>query len=101
MDAPMSEKKQAMIDPLREFVEDFASAKINALRFPPPDSPEDELDPVVEAYEVWAWQEDARAALAAATPTALATDPAVKALVAEAVAEELKRLGCQSPDDVR
>lgn len=36
-----------------------------------------------------------------ATSTVLAADPAVKALVAEAVAEELKRLGCQSPDDVR
>lgn len=36
-----------------------------------------------------------------AAPTVLAADPAVKALVAEAVAEELKRLGCQSPDDVR
>ena len=29
-----------------------------------PLSPEDELDPVVEAEEVWAWQADARAALA-------------------------------------
>lgn len=36
-----------------------------------------------------------------ATPSVLSADLAVKALVAEAVAEELKRLGCQSPDDVR
>lgn len=49
---------------LRNFVEDFAAAKIDALRFPRPLSPEDELDPVVEAEEVWAWQADARAALA-------------------------------------
>lgn len=48
---------------LRNFVEDFAAAKIDALRFPRPLSPEDELDPVVEAEEVWAWQADARAAL--------------------------------------
>ena len=51
---------------LRNFVEDFAAAKIDALRFPRPLSPEDELDPVVEAEEVWAWQADARAALAQA-----------------------------------
>ena len=51
---------------LRDFLDDFAKAKIEALRFPPPDSPEDELDPVVEASEVWAWQEDAKAALASA-----------------------------------
>jgi len=51
---------------LRNFVEDFAAAKIDALRFPRPLSPEDEPDPVVDAEEVWAWQADARAALAQA-----------------------------------
>lgn len=49
---------------LRAFIEDFASAKIEALRIDMTGlSPEDEPDPVVEATEVWAWQEDARAAL--------------------------------------
>lgn len=52
---------------LRNFVEDFAAAKIDALRFPRPLSPEDEPDPVVDAEEVWAWQADARAALAQAS----------------------------------
>jgi len=50
---------------LRAFVEDFASAKIDALRYQPAygESPEDEPDPVVDAETVWAWQADARAAL--------------------------------------
>ena len=36
-----------------------------------------------------------------ATPEALAASPEVQALIAEAVAAERERLGCQSPDDVR
>jgi hypothetical protein len=48
-------------DRLRDFVSDFAAAKIDALRYPGViRSPEDEPDPVVDATEVWAWQEDAR-----------------------------------------
>jgi len=55
---------------LADFIAEFAAAKIDALRYQPAygESPEDEPDPVVEAETVWAWQEDARAALAQ-TPT--------------------------------
>jgi hypothetical protein len=49
---------------LRDFVSDFAAAKIEGLRYSGViRSPEDEPDPVVDASEVWAWQEDALAAL--------------------------------------
>ena len=54
----------ARVEGLRDFVDDFAKAKIDALYSPRPLSPEDEVDPVVDAAEVWAWQADARAALA-------------------------------------
>lgn len=52
---------------LRDFVAEFAAAKIEALRYSPPPgaSPEDEPDPVTDAETVWAWQKDARAALEA------------------------------------
>lgn len=51
---------------LADFIAEFAAAKIDALRYQPAygESPEDAPDPVVEAETVWAWQEDARAALA-------------------------------------
>ncbi len=51
---------------LSDFLSDFASAKIDALRYSPPygSSPEDEPDPVVDAETVWAWQADAKTALA-------------------------------------
>ena len=47
---------------LRAFIDDFATAKIDALRYQPSygESPEDEPDPVVDATEVWAWQPDAK-----------------------------------------
>ena len=47
---------------LRAFIDDFATAKIDALRYQPSygESPEDEPDPVVDATEVWAWQSDAK-----------------------------------------
>lgn len=55
----------ARLAALEGFITEFAAAKIEALRFPGViRSPEDEPDPVVEATEVWAWQEDASAALA-------------------------------------
>ena len=52
---------------LEDFVADFASAKIDALRYQPAygESPEDEPDPVVDAETVWAWQADAKTSLAA------------------------------------
>ena len=52
---------------LADFITEFAAAKIDALRYQPAygESPEDAPDPVVEAETVWAWQEDARAALIA------------------------------------
>ncbi len=55
---------------LADFIAEFAAAKIDTLRYQPAygESPEDAPDPVVEAETVWAWQEDARAALAQ-TPT--------------------------------
>lgn len=51
---------------LADFIADFAAAKIDALRYQPAygESPEDAPDPVVDAETVWAWQADARAALA-------------------------------------
>lgn len=51
---------------LRAFIDDFATAKIDALRYQPSygESPEDEPDPVVGATEVWAWQSDAKDILA-------------------------------------
>jgi hypothetical protein len=51
---------------LRAFIDDFATAKIDALRYQPSygESPEDEPDPVVDATEVWAWQSDAKDILA-------------------------------------
>ena len=51
---------------LRDFIGDFANAKIDALRYQPSygESPEDEPDPVVDAETVWAWQADAKSALA-------------------------------------
>lgn len=51
---------------LSDFIADFAAAKIDALRYQPAygESPEDAPDPVVDAETVWAWQADARAALA-------------------------------------
>ena len=57
---------EAKVAGLRDFVDDFAKAKIDALRYSPPygSSPEDEPDPVVDAKTVWAWQADAKAALA-------------------------------------
>jgi len=50
---------------LEGFIEEFASAKIDALRYSMPygSSPEDEPDPVVDAETVWAWQADARAVI--------------------------------------
>lgn len=57
---------EAKVAGLRDFVDDFAKAKIDALRYSPPcgSSPEDDPDPVVDAETVWAWQADAKAALA-------------------------------------
>ena len=57
---------EAKVAELSDFVDDFAKAKIDALRYSPPhgSSPEDEPDPVVDAETVWAWQADAKAALA-------------------------------------
>ncbi len=52
---------------LAEAARDFATAKIDALRYQPAygESPEDEPDPVVEAEYVWALQTDMQEALAA------------------------------------
>lgn len=57
---------EAKVAGLVDFVDDFAKAKIDALRYSPPygSSPDDEPDPVVDAETVWAWQADARADLA-------------------------------------
>ena len=57
---------EAKVAGLSDFIDDFAKAKIDALRYSPPygSSPEDEPDPVVDAKTVWAWQADAKAALA-------------------------------------
>jgi len=57
---------EAKVAGLRDFIDEFAKAKIDALRYSPPcgSSPEDEPDPVVDAKTVWAWQADAKAALA-------------------------------------
>ncbi len=57
---------------MEDFVADFASAKIDALRYQRAygESPEDEPDPVVDAETVWAWQADAKTALAALEPVA-------------------------------
>lgn len=65
---------EALVKGLRDFVVDFADAKIDALRYSPPHgaSPEDEPDPVVDAETVWAWQADAKDAIKAA---ALAQQP--------------------------
>ena len=62
---------------LEDFVADFASAKIDALRYQPAygESPEDEPDPVVDAETVWAWQADAKTALAALEPVAQPETP--------------------------
>ena len=51
---------------LADFIAEFAAAKIDTLRYQPAygESPEDAPDPVVEAETVWAWQADAKAALA-------------------------------------
>jgi len=47
------------------FVDDFANAKIEVLRYDRGrSSPEDDPDPVVNADQVWGWQEDARETLA-------------------------------------
>jgi len=47
---------------LREFLADFAAAKIEALRYDRGrSSPEDDPDPVVYAEEVWNWQHEAAA----------------------------------------
>lgn len=55
----------ARVAELEAFIDDFATAKIDALRYSPPygSSPDDEPDPVVDAETVWAWQADAKAAL--------------------------------------
>lgn len=50
---------------LLDFVADFATADFAALRSFHID-PQDEEDPVTDAEHVWAWQQDARAALAKA-----------------------------------
>jgi len=52
---------------LRDFIEEFSGAMIEALRYSPPygSSPEDEPDPVVDAETVWAWQTDAKDAIRA------------------------------------
>jgi len=62
---------KAEVERLRDFVVDFADAKIDALRYSPPHgaSPEDEPDPVVDAETVWAWQADAKDAIKAAALT--------------------------------
>jgi hypothetical protein len=56
------EELRAEVARLRGFISDFADAKFDAL-YQHPCSPEDEKDDVTEAAAVWAWQEDARAAL--------------------------------------
>jgi len=63
---------------LRDFIGDFANAKIDALRYQPSygESPEDEPDPVVDAETVWAWQADAKSALARPS-TEVATNPSL------------------------
>jgi hypothetical protein len=64
--ATPADTPEGRTDALRDFVADFAAAKIDALRYSPPygASPEDEPDPVVDAETVWAWQADAKDALA-------------------------------------
>ncbi len=59
--------KNAAAESLAEALRDFATAKIDALRYQPAygESPEDEPDPVVEADYVWALQADAKGAIAA------------------------------------
>lgn len=59
--------KIAAAEKLAEALRDFATAKIDALRYQPAygESPEDEPDPVVEADYVWALQADAKGAIAA------------------------------------
>ncbi len=49
------------VERLRDFVADFAAAKIDALPHSPRagSSPEDDPDPVCDAETVWAWQADA------------------------------------------
>ncbi len=61
---------QARVNALEVFVGDFADAKFEPLPMPRAKSPEDEPDPVVDATEVWAWQQDARALLSKGSPDA-------------------------------
>lgn len=55
--------EKAKVARMRDFLADFAEAKIEALPMPHVRHPADEPDPVVDAETVWAWQEDALAAL--------------------------------------
>lgn len=61
------DEAQAAQAVLRDFIEEFSGAMIEALRYSPPygSSPEDEPDPVVDAETVWAWQTDAKDAIRA------------------------------------
>ena len=53
---------RARVAELTDFLADFADTNIEAIHTPVAfRSPEDEPDPVVDAGEVWAWQEDAAA----------------------------------------
>lgn len=59
------EPDAGVVAELVEFIGDFGAAKIEALRYDRGrSSPEDDPDPVVEAEQVWNWQEEARAILA-------------------------------------
>ena len=55
------------LEALTAFIAEFADAKIEALPQPRPHraTPEDGPDPVVDAQDVWAFQEEARSVLAA------------------------------------
>jgi hypothetical protein len=56
---------RAKMEAMRSFIADFAAFKFDACYRHPACSPEDEGDDVTDAEPVWAWQEDARAALKA------------------------------------
>lgn len=54
---------KAEVARLRDFIADFSEADFTMAPRPHVRHPADEPDPFVDAGEVWAWQEDARAAL--------------------------------------
>lgn len=54
---------RAEVERLRAFITEFAAADFAAEPLPPKRHPEDEVDPVTDAAQVWAWQDDARGVL--------------------------------------